>query len=69
MSEIKMKDYKTMTYRGMDFGISPELIQDLHANMVDVEEFENHIHELYLQRLPEIRNNKIDQILSDSKPS
>jgi hypothetical protein len=53
----------------MDFGISPELIQDLQANSVDVEEFENHIHELYLKRLPEIRNTKIDQILSDSNPS
>ena len=63
MIEIKLKDYKTITYRGLDIRVAPELIQELHANMVDIEEFKNHLQDLYLKKLLTIRKNKINQIL------
>jgi len=65
MIEIKLKDYKTMTYRGMDIEVSPELVQDILANRVDYEEFKNHIHDLYLKNLHIVRNDKINKILEN----
>ena len=66
-NEIKMLDHRTFSYKGLHMKVSPELIQDVHANNVSAEEFEKYLHDIYMRNISIGRNNKINLILSDAK--
>jgi hypothetical protein len=68
-SEIKMLDYRTLSYRGFKIKVTPELIQDVQANNVSPEEFEKHLHDIYMRNIHIIRNDKINQILEECNAS
>ncbi len=68
-NEIKMVDYRTFSYRGLHMKVSPELIQDVHANNVSAEEFEKYLHDIYLRNIHIVRNDKINQILEECNAS
>jgi len=66
-NEIKMLDYRTFSYRGLEIKVTPELIQDVQANSVSPEEFEKYLHDIYLRNIHIVRNDKINQILEGCK--
>jgi hypothetical protein len=68
-NEIKMVDHRTFSYRGFALKVTPELIQDVHANNVSAEEFEKYLHDIYLRNIHIVRNDKINQILEECNAS
>lgn len=62
--ELKVKNYKTLTYKGFDISISPELLQDMFHKSIPNYEIENFIIKEFNKLTPLIRNKKIDLILS-----
>jgi hypothetical protein len=68
-NEIKMLDYRTFSYRGLEIKVTPELIQDLQANSVSPEEFEKYLNDIYIRNIHIVRNDKINQILEECNAS
>lgn len=64
-NELKFKDYKTVTFRGIDIDVSVELVQDVNAGTQPLSLLERIITQEYNRLLPIIRNNKIDKILNE----
>jgi hypothetical protein len=64
LEDIEIKDYKTLTYKGVDIKVSPELLQDIHAGTQPLSLIEEVINKEYVRLLPLIRNRKINLILS-----
>lgn len=64
--EIRYKDYKTLTYKGVDIPTSPELLQDIHAGSQPPSVLERHIYDQYEKYLSFFRNMKINQILDET---
>jgi hypothetical protein len=62
-NELKFKDYKTVTFRGIDIDVSAELLQDINAGTQPLSLLERIITQEYNRLLPVIRNKKIDSIL------
>lgn len=65
MKNLNIKDYKTLTYKGIDIKTSPELLQDIHAGTQHITVLEEYVIGEYNRLLPIIRNNKIDKILNE----
>lgn len=63
LNELKFKDYKTVTFRGIDIDVSAELLQDINAGTQPLSLLERIITQEYNRLLPVIRNKKIDSIL------
>jgi len=64
MLKIELQDYKTLTYRGVEIKVSPELLQDIHAGTQTITVLEQYVIDEYNRLLPVIRQRKIDDILS-----
>jgi hypothetical protein len=64
MKNLKVKDYKTLNYRGVDIKVSAELLQDIHAGTQNPSVLEEYVISEYDKLLPIIRNKKIDILLS-----
>lgn len=64
--EIRYKDYKTLTYKGVDIPTSPELIQEINTGTVELSVIERHIYDQYEKYLSFFRNMKINQILDET---
>lgn len=64
-NELKFKDYKTVTFRGIDIDVSPELLRDIHAGTQTPSLLEEFVTQEYNKFLPIIRNQKIDLLLND----
>lgn len=63
MKEIEIKGYRTALYRGVEIGVSPELLQDIHAGTQEPSVLERMLEKEYQRLLPYIRCSKIDKIL------
>lgn len=63
LKEIKYKNYKTVTYKGIDINVSPELLQDISAGTQKFSLLEELVLLEYERLLPIIRNKKIKQLL------
>ena len=63
MKDIEIKGYRTVCYRGVEIGVPPELLQDIHAGTQEPSMLERMLEKEYQRLLPYIRNSKIDQIL------
>ena len=63
MKDIEIKGYKTALYRGVEIGVSPELLQDIHAGTQQPSVLERMLEKEYQRLLPYMRNSKIDKIL------
>ena len=63
MKEIEITGYRTACYRGVEIGVPPELLQDIHAGTQEPSMLERMLEKEYQRLLPHIRNSKIDQIL------
>lgn len=64
LKDIEYKNYKTLSYKGVDIKVSPELLQDLHAGTQPLSLLEEIINTEYFRLLPIIRTKKINLILS-----
>lgn len=62
---IKIKDYRTVTYKNIDITVSPELLQDIHTGTQPASILEEFVTQEYNKVLPIIRNQKIDLLLND----
>ena len=65
-NELKFKDYKTVTFRGIDIDVSVELVQDVNAGTQPLSLLERIITQEYKRLLPIMRNKKIDLILNEN---
>ena len=65
-NELKFKDYKTVTFRGIDIDVSVELVQDVNAGTQPLSLLERIITQEYNRLLPAMRNKKIDSILDET---
>lgn len=65
-NELKFKDYKTVTFRGIDIDVSAELVQDVNAGTQPLSLLERIITQEYNRLLPAMRNKKIDSILDET---
>lgn len=63
--EIKFKDYKTVTFRGVDIDVSVELVRDVHSGTQPLSLLERIITQEYNRLVPIIRNQKIDLLLNE----
>jgi hypothetical protein len=63
LNELKFKDYKTVTFRGIDIDVSAKLLQDINSGTQPLSLLERIITQEYNRLLPVIRNKKIDSIL------
>lgn len=63
MKAIEIKGYRTALHRGVEIGVSPELLQDIHAGTQEPSALERMLEKEYQRLLPHIRCSKIDQIL------
>ena len=64
LKDIEYKDYKTLSYKGIDIKVSPELLQDISAGTQPVSLLEEVVNTEYFRLLPIIRTKKINLILS-----
>ena len=64
LEDIEYKDYKTLSYKGVDIKVSPELLQDISAGTQPVSLLEEVVNTEYFRLLPIIRTKKINLILS-----
>lgn len=64
LKDIEYKDYKTLSYKGVDIKVSPELLQDISAGTQPVSLLEEVVNTEYFRLLPIIRTKKINLILS-----
>ena len=63
MKDIEIKGYRTALYRGVEIGVPPELLQDIHAGTQEPSMLERMLEKEYQRLLPYIRCSKIDKIL------
>ena len=63
IKDVKVKDYKTVSFNDIDINVSPELLQDIHHGSQPLSILERIITQEYNRLLPIIRNKKIDLIL------
>lgn len=61
---IRIKDYRTITYKNIDITVSPELLQDIHAGSQPASILEEYVKQEYNKLLDIIRNQKIDLLLN-----
>ena len=61
---IEYKNYKTVTYKGIDIEVTTELLQDISAGTQPISLLEEVVNTEYLRLIPIIRNKKINLILS-----
>lgn len=64
LKDIEYKDYKTLSYKGVDIKVSPELLQDISAGTQPVSLLEEVVNTEYFRLLPIIRTKKLNLILS-----
>ncbi len=64
LKDIEYKNYKTLTYKGVDIEVPPELLQDISAGTQPISLLEEVVNTEYFRLLPIIRTKKINLILS-----
>lgn len=64
LKDIEYKNYKTLTYKGVDIEVPPELLQDISVKTQPISLLEEVVNMEYFRLLPIIRTKKINLILS-----
>ena len=64
LKDIEYKNYKTLTYKGVDIEVPPELLQDISVGTQPISLLEEVVNTEYFMLLPIIRTKKINLILS-----